>query len=134
MTMETAAVTLEGLTVEVGRAEIFESSRVGPVTRLDERTVEALPVLSRDFTDLAVLSPLVARTPSGGFSIVGQNDRYNAVLVDGLSAKDAFGLTAMGTPGAQAGAKIIPHGRRLSIRGPDGALRHPAVELRRGGE
>ena len=108
LTMQESVIAVEGVTVEVDRVEVFEVSRVGPVTRLDERTVEAMPILSRNFTDLAVLSPLVTRTAGGGFSMMGQNDRYNAVLVDGLSAKDAFGLTASGTPGAQAGAKIIP--------------------------
>ena len=101
-------VDLPGLDVVVDRAPVFDPSQVGPVTRLTERTLESLPVLSRDVMDLAVLSPLVKTTESGGFSVAGQNDRYNAILVDGLLSKDMFGLTSGGVPGAQAGAKLIP--------------------------
>ena len=102
------AVEVEGLTVKVDPTRVFNPSKVGPAFRIDERTVEAMPILSRNFTDLAVLSPLVTTTKDGGFSVLGQNDRYNAILVDGLSSKDAFGLTAGGAPGGQAGARILP--------------------------
>ncbi|MGD2068509.1 MAG: carboxypeptidase regulatory-like domain-containing protein [Gemmatimonadota bacterium] len=102
------AVEVEGIDVSVDRAEIFNPNQVGPATLLDERVVESTPILSRDIMDLAVLSPLVKRTEGGGFSVAGQNDRYNAILVDGIVSKDAFGLTAGGVPGGQAGAKLIP--------------------------
>ena len=90
------------------RTDVFNPSQVGRATRLDEIAVEAVPILSGDFMDLAVLSPLVKKTSDGGFSVAGQNTRYNAILVDGASQKDMFGLTASGVPGGQAGAKIIP--------------------------
>ncbi len=102
------ALELAGLDVEVERAPIFDRSVVGPTTRLTERTVEAMPLMSRDVMDLALLSPLVKPTESGGFSVAGQNDRYNAILVDGVLNKDMFGLTSGGVPGGQSGAKLIP--------------------------
>ena len=102
------AVELAGIDVAVDRATIFTPTQVGPATRLTERVLDAMPILSRDITQLAVLSPLVRTTESGGFSVAGQNDRYNAILVDGLVSKDMFGLTAGGVPGGQAGAKLIP--------------------------
>ncbi|MBT8405742.1 MAG: carboxypeptidase regulatory-like domain-containing protein, partial [Gemmatimonadetes bacterium] len=102
------AIDIEGIEVNAARAEIFTPDQVGPATRLDERTVEAVPILSRNIMELAVLSPLVKTTEGGGFSIAGQNDRYNSILIDGLLNKDLFGLTAGGVPGAQAGAKLIP--------------------------
>ncbi len=102
------AIDLEGIEVNAARAEIFTPDQVGPATRLDERTVEAIPILSRNIMELAVLSPLVKTTEGGGFSIAGQNDRYNSILIDGLLNQDLFGLTAGGVPGAQAGAKLIP--------------------------
>jgi hypothetical protein len=102
------AIDLEGIEVNASRAEIFTPDQVGPATRLDERTVEAVPILSRNIMELAVLSPLVKTTEGGGFSIAGQNDRYNSILIDGLLNKDLFGLTSGGVPGAQAGAKLIP--------------------------
>ena len=102
------AIDLEGIEVNAARGEIFTPDQVGPATRLDERTVEAIPIMSRNIMELAVLSPLVKTTEGGGFSIAGQNDRYNSILIDGLLNKDLFGLTSGGVPGAQAGAKLIP--------------------------
>jgi hypothetical protein len=102
------ALRVEGVTVEVDRTSVFNPNQVGPATRLDQITVEAMPILSRNFMDLAILSPLVKVTEGGGFSVMGQNDRYNAIMVDGMSSKDAFGLAGGGVPGGQAGAKIIP--------------------------
>ena len=108
MYLDERAVELAGIDVAVDRATIFTPTQVGPATRLTERMIEATPILSRDVTQLAVLSPLVRTTENGGFSVAGQNDRYNAILVDGLVSKDMFGLTAGGVPGGQAGAKLIP--------------------------
>lgn len=107
-TLDEQAIELEGVAVAVERAEIFNPQQVGPATLLSERVVEAVPLLSRDITELAVLSPLVQVTQSGGFSVAGQNDRYNALLIDGVLNKDMFGLTSGGVPGGQAGAKLIP--------------------------
>ncbi len=108
VTLQEQALELEGIDVAVDRATIFTPGQVGPATRLTERVLDATPILSRDVMELAVLSPLVKTTEGGGFSVAGQNDRYNAILVDGLVSKDMFGLTSGGVPGGQAGAKLIP--------------------------
>ncbi|MCH7532932.1 MAG: carboxypeptidase regulatory-like domain-containing protein [Gemmatimonadetes bacterium] len=102
------AIEVAGIAVNVERAEIFNPGQVGPATLLNERVVESVPILSRDVMELANLSPLVTTTANGGFSIAGQNDRYNQVLIDGVTHKDPFGLTASGVPGGQAGAKMLP--------------------------
>ena len=101
-------IELPGIEVAVERARVFDPAEVGPATRIAEGTLESLPIMSRDVMELALISPLVKATESGGFSVAGQNDRYNAVLVDGLVSKDMFGLTSGGVPGGQAGAKLIP--------------------------
>ncbi|MBT3773659.1 MAG: TonB-dependent receptor [Gemmatimonadales bacterium] len=106
--MQEQAVELQGIDVAVERATIFTPTQIGPATRLTERVLDATPIMSRDVMELAVLSPLVKTTEGGGFSVAGQNDRYNAILVDGLASKDMFGLTSGGVPGGQAGAKLIP--------------------------
>ncbi len=108
LTLTEQAVQIDGVAVAVDRADIFDASQVGPATRLSERMIAAMPVLSRNVLELTQLSPLVRTTEGGGFSIAGQNDRYNAILVDGLLSKDMFGLTSGGIPGGQAGAKLIP--------------------------
>ena len=106
--LEADAREIEGVDVAVERAPVFDRTQVGPAARITERMVETLPLLSRDIMDLALLSPLVKPTDGGGFSVAGQNDRYNAILVDGILNKDMFGLTPGGVPGGQAGAKLIP--------------------------
>ncbi len=106
--LQEQAIEVEGIEVNAERAEIFNPSQVGPATRMDERVVESVPILSRNLMELAVLSPLVKTTEGGGFSVAGQNDRYNSILIDGVASKDVFGLTAGGVPGGQAGAKLIP--------------------------
>ncbi len=108
LVLQLRAVEVEGVSVSVERATVFSPSQVGPTTLLNRRAVEAVPILSRDVMELTALSPLVRTTQAGGFSIGGQNDRYNAILVDGLLNQDAFGLTAGGVPGGQAGAKLLP--------------------------
>jgi hypothetical protein len=105
--MRTEAIAVEGIRVRLDRDAVFRSSQIGPVTLLDQALVESIPILSRDLTQLAVLSPMV-KTSEEGFSVAGQNDRYTALLVDGIAAKDVFGLTAGGIPGGQAGAKLLP--------------------------
>jgi hypothetical protein len=106
--IQSQAVEVEGIDVAVERSAVFNPAQVGPATLLNERTLAAVPILSRDVMELSVLSPLVRTTESGGFSVGGQNDRYNAILVDGLVNQDAFGLTSGGVPGGQAGAKLLP--------------------------
>lgn len=101
-------VELEGVSVAVERSAVFNPAQVGPVTLINEKLLQSVPILSRDIMELSTLSPLVRTTEGGGFSVGGQNDRYNALLVDGLLNQDAFGLTPGGVPGAQAGAKILP--------------------------
>jgi hypothetical protein len=107
-TLKAQPVQLEGVSVAVERSAVFNPAQVGPVTLVNEKLMQSVPILSRDVMELATLSPLVRTTEGGGFSVGGQNDRYNALLVDGLLNQDAFGLTPGGVPGAQAGAKILP--------------------------
>lgn len=108
VTLTAEALLIEGIEVAVDQTAVFDVNQVGPATRIDERTIDAMPILSRNIMELNALSPLVRTTESGGFSVAGQNDRYNAILVDGQFSKDMFGLTSGGLPGGQAGAKLIP--------------------------
>jgi hypothetical protein len=106
--LQPTAVPVAGVSVDVARGDLVSRRRVGPVTLLDEPVLGSLPIPTRDVMDLAVVSTLVHTSAGGGFSVAGQNDRYNSLLVDGLHAGDAFGLTPSGVPGAQAGARLLP--------------------------
>ncbi len=97
------AIQLEGLIIEVD--EVFSQDRTGQQTIVTSDQIASLPVLSRNFTELASLSPLVAG--GVGSSVGGQNNRFNNVQIDGAVNNDVFGLADSGVPGGQANAKPI---------------------------
>ncbi len=80
-------------------------------TRASRRTITdsaiaRLPTLNRNFTDFVVLSPQVS-TKGPGLSGGGQNNRFNAIQIDGAVANDLFGLSSTLQPGGLAGAKQV---------------------------
>jgi hypothetical protein len=79
---------------------------MGAAMVLDKEIVTKLPSLSRDFTEFAALSPHV-KVDDERISVAGQNDRFNAIQIDGALSQDVFGL-ASSLPGGDANAKPIP--------------------------
>lgn len=76
-------------TVDVrGNLPALEATRPA-LTRVVQRSeLEALPVVNRNFNDLAALAPGVTKTGVyGGVDISGSRDFQNAYQVDGVSAK-----------------------------------------------
>ena len=59
----------------------------------------------RDYTELALLSPQVTKSPNGGLSFAGQHDRFNSIQIDGTNNIDPFGRSGSGngTPGWAVG-------------------------------
>jgi len=105
--MAEEAFQLEGIDVVVDRR--FEVSRVGPALTVDREAIQTRPSLGRNALELATLSPVVVQTASeGGLSITGQNERQNALLIDGVLNQDVFGASVSGVPGAAARSKPIP--------------------------
>ncbi len=106
-TLSQQVFVLEGIEVVVDRR--FEVSRAGPALTVEREAIQARPTLARNAMELAALSPVVVQTASeGGLSITGQNERHNALLIDGVLNQDVFGASASGVPGAAARAKPIP--------------------------
>lgn len=107
-TLRAQAVALEGLTVT---AERDAGVRNGVSTTVDERTIENAPTLGRELVDIARFTPqaFVANEDDDGaaISIAGQNNRANALYIDGVVNNDVFGLSAQGTNGGQTGAPPI---------------------------
>jgi len=102
-----AAVTLEGVEVKASRSEIFDGNRTGQETIINEEAINTLPTTTRSIADFARLNPLVrVDEGSDGFSlsIAGQNNRFNAIYIDGIVNNDVFGLAGSGTNGGQTGA------------------------------
>jgi outer membrane receptor protein involved in Fe transport len=102
---ETLSVTGEAPLVETTTAELSDL--------VDQRQIRELPLNSRSYTDLALLTPGVMTTSrnanfsgtSGGgvrLSISGARPTNTAYYIDGMDSKDAFGRT----PGSAAGTTL----------------------------
>jgi hypothetical protein len=83
--LASAAFQLEELTVRADADRRLNAGRTGPALTVPESTIVRLPVDSRDFTRLALLSPQVAPSANGGLSFAGQHDRLNSLQVDGTT-------------------------------------------------
>ena len=90
------SLTLEvGSTSEVitvtSEAPIIEVSRSGAANYIDEVAIESLPIVGRDFTDFAILTPGVQADEQRGFlTIAGQRGMYTGLSVDGADNKSTF--------------------------------------------
>ena len=106
----TAAVELSSVEVIANRSDVFDGGRTGQETTISEEQIEVLPTVSRSIADYARLNPL-AKIDEGGdglsIEIAGQNNRFNAIYIDGAVNNDAFGLSGSGTNGGQTGVSPI---------------------------
>ena len=105
--MRTQAVSLAGVSVTVSKTgAIFSSSHTGVETTITDSSIARLPTLNRNFTDFVAISPQVS-TKGPGISGGGQNNRFNAIQIDGAVANDLFGLSSTLQPGGLSGAKQV---------------------------
>src|SRR5215471_11845079 len=84
----------------------FSASHTGVETRVTDSAIARLPTLNRNFTDFVSISPQVS-TKGPGLSGGGQNNRFNAIQIDGAVANDLFGLSSTLQPGGLAQAKQV---------------------------
>jgi hypothetical protein len=103
-TLTPAVLQLEEITVS-GTDPRFDPARTGPAQIITDSLIARLPVKRRDYTELALLSPQVTKSPNGGLSFAGQHDRYNSIQIDGTNNNDPFGRmqSGNGTPGWAVG-------------------------------
>jgi outer membrane receptor for ferrienterochelin and colicin len=103
------AVTLEGITATGQQNPALSPSRTGASTVVSSEEIESIPTITRNFTDVAVLSPHVQVAGNNeSASIGGANNRFNNIQIDGAVSNDIFGLASSGVPGGQANAKPVP--------------------------
>ncbi len=89
LTLEVGS-TSEVITV-TSEAPIIEVSRSGAANYIDEVAIESLPIVGRDFTDFAILTPGVQADEQRGFlTIAGQRGMYTGLSVDGADNKSTF--------------------------------------------
>ncbi|MEP6633792.1 MAG: carboxypeptidase regulatory-like domain-containing protein, partial [Luteimonas sp.] len=86
--------------IAVGGSEIFSANKMGAGSNVTRQQIEAFPSINRNLQDYVRLDPRVTQTDKGRneISVGGQNPRYNAIRVDGISTNDAFGLEANSLP------------------------------------
>jgi len=103
-TLTPAAVELEEIIVTTADLNAA-AARTGPAQIISDSTIARLAVNHRDYTELALLSPQVTKSPNGGLSFAGQHDRYNSIQIDGTNNIDPFGRAGSGngTPGWAVG-------------------------------
>ncbi|MEP6261393.1 MAG: carboxypeptidase regulatory-like domain-containing protein [Gillisia sp.] len=98
---------LDEIVITGGRDGVFDSGKTGAETNVSQRQVSTLPSISRNIADFARLTPQAQVSGDDVISISGQNNRYNALYIDGAVNNDVFGLAASGTNGGQTGVSPI---------------------------
>ncbi len=101
LTMKSDVVQLEKF-VATGTRNALDSSSQGAGTLLTAERLAAKPTTQRSLADLISASPLVTlRAVSGDreeamITAVGQNNRFNSIMIDGNRINDQFGINATG--------------------------------------
>jgi outer membrane receptor for ferrienterochelin and colicin len=85
---------------------IIDGNKTGAETYISKRQIENLPTVSRGIGDFLRTTPQ-AQVNGSVISIAGQNNRYNAIYIDGAVNNDMFGLASSGTNGGQTGVNPI---------------------------
>lgn len=105
--LEDEISALDEVVLVGSKDNLFNSKKTGAQTIIDSKKIEALPSLSRNIADFARLTPQAQLRGDDILSISGQNNRYNAIYIDGAVNNDVFGLAANGTNGGQTGVSPI---------------------------
>jgi hypothetical protein len=96
-------VALEKFTVR-GESNELDASATGAGSLLNQARLAAKPTTQRSFADVISASPFVTlRSMSSAndreeahITALGQNNRYNSILIDGARINDQFGLNGTG--------------------------------------
>lgn len=101
-----SATALDEVVITATPNGVFGSNKTGTSTNVSSRDIATLPAASRSIADFVRITPQAQLTEDDdGFSIAlaGQNNRYNAIYIDGAVNNDVFGLAGSGTNGGQTG-------------------------------
>ncbi len=105
-----SATALDEVVITAVSSGIFGANKTGTETNISQRQVTTTPAASRSLADFVRLTPQAQLTEGDdGFSIslAGQNNRYNAIYIDGAVNNDVFGLAGSGTNGGQTGVNPL---------------------------
>ena len=98
---------IDEIVITGSKDDLINSKKTGAQTVVDRKQIEALPSLSRNISDFARLTPQAQVRGDDIISISGQNNRLNAIYIDGAVNNDVFGLAGNGTNGGQTGVSPI---------------------------
>ena len=100
VSLDNDVTTLQSVQVIGTGSDIFDAEKMGAGSNVTREQIDAFPSIDRNLQDYARLDPRVAQTDKARneISVGGQNPRYNAIRVDGISTNDAFGLESNGLP------------------------------------
>ncbi len=97
-----AATNLDAVNVvaTAGGLDLFSANKMGTGSNVTRETMDALPSANRNIQDYIRLDPRISQVSKadGAISAGGQNTRYNAIRIDGISASDPFGLGSNNLP------------------------------------
>ncbi|MCF6360873.1 MAG: TonB-dependent receptor [Cyclobacteriaceae bacterium] len=102
--MSETVTQLEGVIVTADA--VFDGNRTGSSTIISKDAIQNTPTVTRSLADFTRLTPQ-ASNATGGISIAGINNRFNAIYIDGAVNNDVFGLAPSGTNGGQIGISPI---------------------------
>ncbi|MEZ4839247.1 carboxypeptidase regulatory-like domain-containing protein [Flavobacterium sp.] len=105
--LDSEVSALEEVVLTGSKDADFNSKKTGAQTIIDSKRIQNLPTLSRNVSDFARLTPQAQLRGDDVISISGQNNRFNAIYIDGAVNNDVFGLAANGTNGGQTGVSPI---------------------------
>lgn len=105
LTLVASATELSGITVTAAApGAVFQADNKGISTNVSQAQLAVVPNTDRSIQAIARLSPFINLTnnnSAGGLvqiSALGQNSRYNNIMIDAVPTNDSFGLEANGLP------------------------------------
>lgn len=105
------ATIVETVTVTADAAPLINPSQTGATSNVSTAQIESLPTVRRSLQDFARTNPYFvvdAQDASATrINVIGRNNRYNSIQIDGAVNNDLFGLADTGTPGGQTDAQPI---------------------------
>ena len=81
-------------------SSVFASDKMGSGSNVTRDQIEGFASIDRNLQDYVRFDPRIAQTDKSRneISVGGQNPRYNAIRIDGISTNDAFGLESNSLP------------------------------------
>src|SRR5207247_2202784 len=103
-----SSAAVAGVIVATSSNRLLSTARTGAGSFISDSALRRLPTLNRAFNDFVNTAPQIVKTPGGGASFTGQNDRFNNIQIDGTVNNDLFALGASNQiPGGGVNARPL---------------------------